>query len=101
LAPRDEDILNNLAVLQADSGEMQAAIATLKKQLAINPEDAVAMNNLAFDLAETGTDLDHALTLAATAARKLSDDPGVMDTLGWVYAKKGLNERPFRYFVSW
>ncbi len=98
LAPRDEQLLNDLAVSQADAGETQAAIATLKRQLALNPDDAVAMNNLAFDLAETGTDLDRALTLAATAVRKLSDDPGVMDTLGWVYAKKGLNESAVQVF---
>jgi tetratricopeptide (TPR) repeat protein len=98
LAPGDEDILNNLAVLQNDAGQMQAAMATLKKELALDPGDAASMNNLAFDLAETGASLDQALTLAEAAARKLPDDPGVIDTLGWVYVKKGLNGSAIQVF---
>jgi tetratricopeptide (TPR) repeat protein len=98
LAPGDEDILSNLAVLQGHAGQLQAAIATLKRELVLAPNDAAAMNNLAFDLAETGTDLDHALTLAATAARQLSDNPNVLDTLGWVYVKHGLNESAISVF---
>jgi tetratricopeptide (TPR) repeat protein len=98
LAPRDEDLLSNLAVLEGKAGEMPAAIATLKKELALNPNNAAAMNNLAFDLAETETDLDHALTLAATAARQLSDNPDVLDTLGWVYVKHGLNQSAIQVF---
>ena len=90
--------MNNLALLQNDAGDLPSAIVTLRKLLALNPNDAEVMNNLAFDLAETGTDLNQAMTLAATAARKLTDDPGVLDTLGWVYAKTGLNESAIQIF---
>ena len=34
--------------------------------------------------------MDEALKLAQVAKAKLPDDPGVMDTLGWIYYKKGL-----------
>ena len=98
LAPRDESLLNNLALLENDVGDLPAAIVTLRKMLALHPDDAEVMNNLAFDLAETGTDLDQAMTLAATAARKLRDDLGVLDTLGWVYVKAGLNESAIQIF---
>ncbi|MGP0076813.1 MAG: tetratricopeptide repeat protein [Bryobacteraceae bacterium] len=90
LAPKDKSILNILAVLQSNSGQAKQAIATLNKQLALDPNNAEAMNNLAFDLAETGQDLDRALNLAETAARKIPAEPGVMDTLAWVYVKRGL-----------
>ncbi len=98
LAPLDKDILYNLGLLQNDAGDKPAAIQTMKKELALDPQNAAVMNNLAFDLAETGTDLGHALTLAAAAARKLSGDPNVLDTLGWVYAKNGLNESAIQVF---
>jgi len=98
LAPLDKDILYNLGVLQNDAGDKQAAIRTMKKELALDPQNAAVMNNLAFDLAEMGTDLGQALTLAATAARKLSGDPNVLDTLGWVYTKNGLNESAIQVF---
>src|SRR5208337_564316 len=61
-------------------------------QLAINPEDITALNNLAYELAESGTDLDQASALAERAQRKAPGNPEIADTLGWVYARKGLND---------
>jgi tetratricopeptide (TPR) repeat protein len=58
--------------------------------LEINPQFAPAANNLAFILAEANRDLNEALMLAQTAREKMPEDPNVMDTLGWVYHKKGL-----------
>jgi tetratricopeptide (TPR) repeat protein len=92
LAPSDAKILNAIAVLESNTGQAKQAIATLDKQLALDPNNAAAMNNLAFNLAETGQDLDRALTLAERVARKFPNDPGVIDTLGWVYVKRGLNQ---------
>jgi tetratricopeptide (TPR) repeat protein len=91
LAPKDPQVLTAIAVLESQNGQPQQAISTLNKQLAIDPNNALAMNNLAFNLADTGTDLDRALRLAQQVARKFPNDPGVIDTLGWVYVKRGLN----------
>ena len=92
LAPNDSKILNSIALLESNSGQARQAIATLNRQLALDPNNAAAMNNLAFNLAESGTDLDRALALAESVARKFPNDPAVIDTLGWVYAKRGLNQ---------
>jgi tetratricopeptide (TPR) repeat protein len=92
LAPNDTRILNAIAILESNSGQAQRAIATLNQELALDPNNAAAMNNLAFNLAETGTDLDRALALAQGVARKFPNQPGVIDTLGWVYTKRGLNQ---------
>ncbi len=91
VAPNDTEVLNTLAFLESQTGESQKAIATLNKQLALDPGNATAMNNLAFDLADTGQDLDRALTLAQQVAQRFPNNPGVLDTLGWVYARRGLN----------
>lgn len=91
LAPGDTKILSATAVLESDSGQAQQAIPMLKRQLVLDPNNDTAMNNLAFDLADTGTDLDQALSLAQKVARKFPDSPAVLDTLGWVYTKRGLN----------
>jgi tetratricopeptide (TPR) repeat protein len=60
--------------------------------LEINPDFVPAANNLAYILADQEKDLEDALNLARLAKRKLPDNPNVMDTLGWVYYKKGLYE---------
>ncbi len=98
LAPKDAKILNAIAVLESSHGQPREAIATLNRELALDPNNPAAMNNLAFNLAETGMDLDRALTLAEGVARKFPDDPGVIDTLGWVYAKRGLNQTAIQVF---
>ncbi len=52
----------------------------------------MALNNLAFELAESGTDLEQASALAEKAQRKAPNNPGVADTLSWVYVRRGLND---------
>ncbi len=69
-----------------------------REALNINPEFAPAANNLAYLLVEKGENLDEALSFARKAKEKLSDDPSVMDTLGWVYYKKGLYDNAINEF---
>jgi tetratricopeptide (TPR) repeat protein len=61
-----------------------------REVLRVNPDFAPAANNLAFLLADRSENLDEALMLAQKAKEKLPQDPSVMDTLGWVYYKRGL-----------
>ena len=60
-----------------------------EKSLKIDPKFAPAANNLAWIFAEHGGNIDIALDLAQRAKEKLPEDPGVSDTLGWIYYKKG------------
>ena len=46
--------------------------------------------HLAWMYADGGEKLDEALKLAQTATQAMPDVPELMDTLGWVYYKKGL-----------
>ena len=66
--------------------------------LEINPKLAPAANNLAYILADTDKNLNEALMLAQTARERMPEDPNVMDTLGWVYFKKGLYDSAIREF---
>ena len=100
LIPNDPKVLSVIAFLQSESGRESEAIANLQKQLALDPQNIVAMNNLAFMLADTSTDLDRALTLAQTAQRKAPNSAGIADTVGWVYVKKGLNDSAIQIFTG-
>jgi tetratricopeptide (TPR) repeat protein len=57
--------------------------------LSIQNDFAPAANNLAWILVETGGNIDEALGLAQTAKLKMTKNPAVMDTLGWIYYLKG------------
>jgi len=71
-----------------------------RKALVINPDFAPAANNLAYLLAEHGKDINEALNFARTAREKLPNDPSAMDTMGWVYYKKGLYDSAIREFTD-
>jgi tetratricopeptide (TPR) repeat protein len=98
LAPNDPKIIAMIAFLQNATGKDVEAIANLQRELAMDPQNTLAMNNLAFILADTSTDLDRAMILAQAAQRKAPNNPGVADTLGWVYVKKGLNDSAIQIF---
>jgi tetratricopeptide (TPR) repeat protein len=48
----------------------------------------MAENNLAWNYAEHGGNIDVALSLAQHAREQAPDDPRIADTLGWIYYKK-------------
>jgi tetratricopeptide (TPR) repeat protein len=60
-----------------------------KKLLDINKEFVPAANNLAWNYAEHGGNLDSALALAQKARELSPENPQIADTLGWIYYKKG------------
>lgn len=72
-------------------GRADAARAAFERAIGLDANAAVAANNLAWMLAESGAELDRALQLAQMAKARLPGRPEVNDTLGWVLHKRGLN----------
>jgi len=91
-APQQTRSLMMLGALYEQKGELDLAEQYYRKTLEINPDFAPAANNLAYILTSQGGDINEALMLAKKAKELLPDDPSVMDTLGWIYYKKGLYE---------
>ena len=58
--------------------------------LNLEPQAAVAANNLAWIYADEKQNLDEALQLAQRAAEQMVDFAEAWDTLGWVYLRKQL-----------
>jgi tetratricopeptide (TPR) repeat protein len=60
-------------------------------RLAVSYDDKnyQAMNYVAYSLAERGSQLDEAEVMAQKAYSLQQEDPFIIDTLGWVYYKKG------------
>ncbi len=73
------------------------AIERYEEAIRLEPELAVAKNNLAYLLAEHGGNLDRALDLAQEAKAMLPDNPNAADTLGWVLLKKDVPSAAIDY----
>jgi tetratricopeptide (TPR) repeat protein len=78
------------AVLYDRKRQPEKANDYYKKILDMNKNFAPAANNLAWNYAENGGNLDVALGLAQRARELDANDPGVADTLGWINYKKRL-----------
>ena len=79
-----------LGVIYDTRKQFDLSVKHYRAALEINPEFAPAANNLAFILIEQEKNIGEALGLAQKAKEKLPDSPYIMDTLGWVYYKRGL-----------
>ena len=65
LAPENIVIINTLALALDSAGQKQQAKMAYEQCLKLDPRNGVALNNLAYLLAENNGDLDQALTYAA------------------------------------
>jgi tetratricopeptide (TPR) repeat protein len=79
------------------NGRLEDATARYEEAVRLEPELAVAKNNLAYLLAERGGNLDRALDLAQEAKARLPNSAYVADTLGWVLYKKNVPSAAIGY----
>ena len=94
--PRDEIALGLLGQVFNALRDYPNAIVNYRKVMAINPNNWLAANNLAFlinESATTGKGLDEALYWAQRAERIKPGEATVLDTLGWIYLKKGETDK--------
>jgi tetratricopeptide (TPR) repeat protein len=96
--PENPDILSTLALALDGAGRKQEARQIYEETLKVDPRNGVALNNLAFLLAEGGGDLNQALTYAQRAKQILPNLYEVSDTLGWIYLKKNLSDDAIEIF---
>ena len=86
--PESENVLFALALTLDTAGHRPEAQKVYEAIIRMNPNNGVALNNLAFLMVESGLDTDVALSYAQRAKQLLPDMPEVADTLGWIYLKK-------------
>ncbi|WP_084167823.1 tetratricopeptide repeat protein [Pelobacter seleniigenes] len=86
--PHDTRLLYQLGVLYEKLDRRSDAVKTMEQILTLDAEHPDALNFLAYDQAETGTDLPLALERAQKAFAK-KPSGYIVDTLGWVYYKMG------------
>lgn len=92
LQPKDPRPGVLLPFLLESENRAQEAKRVARRALAARPKNAMAMNNLAYLLAETGDSLDEAMKLAKEAVSQAPNNPVFLDTLGYIYLKRDQND---------
>ena len=80
------------AQVEQAAGYPLDAVGHYRKAIDLDSNNVVALNNLAYLLSRDKAKVDEALALARRAKESDPDSPQVMDTLGWLYYRKGLYE---------
>jgi tetratricopeptide (TPR) repeat protein len=98
LTPQNPAVYIPLALMQHGLGHHEQAKSLYEQILKLQPDNVVALNNLAYVIAELGGNLDQALTYAQRAKQRLPEDLNVADTLGWIYIKKNLGRNAIEIY---
>ncbi|MDQ2944951.1 MAG: tetratricopeptide repeat protein [Acidobacteriota bacterium] len=96
LSPKDPVPLLQVALLFDTNGRPDEARKTYEDVLKMQPDNPVALNNIAYAKADEGVDLDNALQLAERARTKKPDDPDVLDTVSLIFLKKNSTDEGLR-----
>jgi tetratricopeptide (TPR) repeat protein len=94
---RREGALIMLSSAQERAGDMKGSEATLRQVLEKDPDNATALNNLGYFLADRGERLEEARSMIERAVKAEPDNPYFLDSLGWVNFKLGKLEEAERY----
>jgi putative PEP-CTERM system TPR-repeat lipoprotein len=86
--PRPVAALTFAGIILQSQGKKDLARDRFLRALELEPDAAVAANNLAWLYAESGERLDAALDLARRAKARLPETPEIDDTLGFVHYKR-------------
>ena len=91
--PADPKLLFNRGAYLERSGDKKSAEATFRSLITRDPANAAALNYLGYMFAEAGVNLDEAESLIQRAVKLQPSNGGYLDSLGWVYFKKGQFKR--------
>ena len=89
LNPKDAFVHLELGAIYEREGKDKEALNEYQQVMTLAPDSAIGYNQLAYYYAERGRNLDQALTLALKAVELAEKSGDVIDTLGWVYLKRG------------
>ena len=98
IVPENGVVLSTLALVLESAERWTEARQVYEVVIKLDPNNAIALNNLAYLLTEHGGDLNDALTKAQRAKQLLPGLSEVSDTLGWIYLKKNLTDNAIDIF---
>jgi len=85
LKPDDLGILSSLAMAYNTLKRFKESDEIHDRALKLDPENALILNNYAYNLSVRCERLDDALDMARVAVNKEPGNPSYLDTIGWIY----------------
>ncbi|MEK6776486.1 MAG: tetratricopeptide repeat protein [bacterium] len=95
--PESAELHNGLGICEVRRGNIQKAIQHFRKAIDIQGSNPMFYNNLAYAYTESNEFLNEALKLSKDALKAEPQNAIFLDTLGWVYYKKGIFDQSVEY----
>jgi Tfp pilus assembly protein PilF len=89
-----------LADAEYKAGNYSTAIEHYRKVIALQPDNLLVLNNLAYMLLDRAQSPDEALKFAERAKELAPDNALIDDTIGWILYRKGLYARAVQHLES-
>ena len=90
---KNTELRYRLGVILGKLKRTKESIEQMEIVIGLNPEHADALNYIGYSYADEGIHLDKALELIERALKHKPDSGYIIDSLGWVYFRKGHYER--------
>lgn len=87
--PENHQLFFEYGLLLEKKGQSTMALSNMEKVLELQPDHAEALNFVGYTWADRGINLEKALEYIQRAAVLKPDNGYIMDSLGWVYYKRG------------
>lgn len=87
--PNTPELVYDYALMAERIGKYDVMEKELRRVIEVKPDFAAAYNALGYSFADRNVKLDEALTLIKKALEFSPNDHYMLDSLGWVYYKKG------------
>ncbi len=98
--PENADLHSGIGIYELRKGKIGEAVNHFRKAIDIQGESPVFYNNLAYAYAESNEYLNEALKLAKEALKTNPQNAVFIDTLGWIYFKKGMFDESTGYLSA-
>ena len=97
LFPGNTDLHYLLGALMEKTGRFEESVQSMKQVLALDPQNADALNFIGYSYADRGMHLDEAEQMMVQALKIKPDNGYILDSMGWVYFKKNNYESALIY----
>lgn len=94
--PRNTGAMMVVAMYYLDHGRRKEAVELLKKCTAQDPLEDACLNSLSYTYAEDNVNIEEGFSLVQGALKIDPENPAYMDTLGWIYYRKGMYDEALK-----
>ncbi|UYM14809.1 tetratricopeptide repeat protein [Endozoicomonas euniceicola] len=98
--PENVNLLYARAMVQEKLGKLQGLEKDLRAIIKLEPDNAAALNALGYTLADSTDRYKEARALIEKAYSIDSEDPAIMDSMGWINYRQGNLEGALKYLAQ-